>query len=187
MDNGKLFVISGCSGVGKSSVLKLVMKARQDLQFSVSVTTRAPRNNERDGVDYHFITREAFDGMVQRGELMEYDNHHSAGYGTERRQVLDKLSQGHVILDIDPAGAFQVRAERPDVTLIFITPPSLQELERRLRDRKDTTEEQIQIRMGRAPWEMEQSARYDYVVVNHQEQQCADEILKIIADKVNEE
>ena len=185
MKKGKLFVISGASGVGKSTVLKLVMEARKDLTFSVSATTRGPRPGEVDGVSYYFITRPEFEERVARGEFLEYDEHHAVLYGTLNSQVLEKQEQGHVILDIEPNGAFNVRAKRPDAILIFIMPPSREELERRLRSRGDTSEEQITIRMARADWEMEQSKKYDYVVVNDQVETCADKILKIIADKAD--
>ena len=185
MKKGKLFVISGASGVGKSTVLKQVMEARKDLTFSVSATTRGPRPGEVDGVSYYFITRPEFEERVAKGEFLEYDEHHAVLYGTLNSQVLEKQEQGHVILDIEPNGAFNVRAKRPDAILIFIMPPSREELERRLRSRGDTSEEQITIRMARADWEMEQSKKYDYVVVNDQVETCADKILKIIAEKAD--
>lgn len=183
MRKGKLFVISGASGVGKSTVLKRVMEQREDLTFSVSATTRLPRPGEVDGVSYYFITREEFEDRIGRGEFLEYDEHHAVLYGTLNSQILEKQEHSHVILDIEPNGAFNVRKARPDAILIFIMPPSREELERRLRSRGDTSEEQILIRMGRADWEMEQGAKYDYVVINDQVESCADQILKIIADK----
>ena len=183
MSKGKLFVISGASGVGKSTVLKRVMEQRKDLTFSVSATTRAPRPGEVDGLSYYFINRPEFEERVARGEFLEYDEHHAVLYGTLNSQILEKQEHSHVILDIEPNGAFNVRAKRPDATLIFIMPPSREELERRLRSRGDTSEEQITIRMARADWEMEQGAKYDYVVINDQVETCAEEILKIIAEK----
>ena len=183
MSKGKLFVISGASGVGKSTVLKRVMEQRKDLTFSVSATTRLPRPGEVDGVSYYFITREAFEQRIARGEFLEYDEHHAVLYGTLNSQILEKQEHGHVVLDIEPNGAFNVRKARPDAVLIFIMPPSREELERRLRSRGDTSEEQIVIRMGRADWEMEQGEKYDYVVINDQVESCADQILKIIADQ----
>ena len=183
MSKGKLFVISGASGVGKSTVLKRVMEERKDLTFSVSATTRLPRPGEVDGISYYFITRAEFEDRIARGEFLEYDEHHAVLYGTLNSQILEKQEHSHVILDIEPNGAFNVRAKRPDATLIFIMPPSREDLERRLRSRGDTSEEQITIRMARADWEMEQSAKYDHVVINDQVESCAEEILKIIADK----
>ena len=183
MSKGKLFVISGASGVGKSTVLKQVMEQRKDLTFSVSATTRQPRPGEVDGVSYYFISREEFEERIARGEFLEYDEHHAVFYGTLNSQILEKQEHSHVILDIEPNGAFNVRKARPDATLIFIMPPSREELERRLRGRGDTSEEQIVIRMARADWEMEQSTKYDHVVINDQVETCAEQILKIIADK----
>ena len=184
---GKLFVISGASGVGKSTVLKAVTAVRNDLLFSVSATTREPRKDEIDGVHYDFITREKFMAMVDEDAFAEYDIHHSACYGTPRKQMEEKLEKGHVILDIDPNGAFQVRERYPEVTMIFITPPSYEELEKRLRGRNDgMAEEKIVGRLDRAKWEMEQSERYDHVVVNDDVERCAKEILNIISNKEHE-
>ena len=184
MSKGKLFVISGASGVGKSTVLSKVMAVRDDLRFSVSATTREPRPGETEAVSYYFVTKERFEEMIRQDEFLEYDAHMDNYYGTPKRQLEEKLEKGSVILDIEPNGAFHVRASRPDAVLIFIAPPSLQELKRRLRSRGDTSEEQIKLRLDRVQWEMEQSKRYDYVVFNDRVEACADEILKIIAENV---
>ena len=185
MKNGKLFVISGASGVGKGTVLKAVMEKRKDLFFSVSATTRDPRPGEVDGVHYYFITKEQFESMIARGEFLEYDAHAKNYYGTPRGQAEEKQQRGHVLLDIEPKGAEQVKKSMPEATLIFIMPPSVEELERRLRGRGDTPEDQIAIRMERAVWEMEQESWYDYVVVNDSVERCAEEILNIIAEKAD--
>ena len=173
----KIFVFSGASGVGKSSVLKRVMEAREDLRFSVSATTRKPRPGEEDGVHYFFVSKERFEQMIEDREMLEYDAHHENLYGTPRNQL---LGEKHVVLDIEPNGAFQVKRNYPDAALIFVTPPSLEELERRLRGRGDTPEEQIQVRMARAKWEIAQSDHYDYVVLNDDLDRCVAEILDII-------
>ena len=180
MNKGKLVVISGASGVGKGTVLNRMMQMRPDLQFSVSATTRDMRPGEVDGVHYYFITKERFEDMIARGEFLEYDAHHANYYGTPRTQAEEKQEKGHVLLDIEPMGAKQVKAAKPDAVLVFIKPPSMEELERRLRGRGDTPEDQIAIRMERAKWEMEQAAWYDHVVVNDDVQRCAEEILNII-------
>ena len=182
MSKGKLIVISGASGVGKGTVLGIMMEKRKDLSFSVSATTRPPRPGEIDGVHYYFISREKFAEMIAQGAFLEYDAHAANYYGTPRAQAEEKRERGPVLLDIEPAGAKQVRARVPDAELIFIMPPSMEELERRLRGRGDTPEEQIQLRMDRAIWEMEQRIWYDHVVVNDDPERCADEILKIIAE-----
>ena len=182
MSKGKMFVISGASGVGKGTVLARVMAARKDLTFSVSATTRPPRPGEVDGVHYYFITKERFEEMIAAGEFLEYDAHAANYYGTPRGQAVEKMERGSVLLDIEPMGAKQVRESDPDALLIFIMPPSVEELERRLRGRGDTPEDQIRMRMERAVWEMDQRSWYDHVVVNDDAERCAEEILKIIAE-----
>lgn len=181
MGNGKLFIISGASGVGKSTVLRRVMEQRDDLLFSVSATTREPRPDEQEAVNYYFVSKAAFREMIDRGEFLEYDAHMNNFYGTPKGQLEEKLQRGHVILDIEPNGAFIVQKSRPDAVLIFIAPPSMEEVERRLRRRGDTAEDQIQLRLKRASWEMEQSKKYHYIVINDQVNSCAEEILNIIA------
>ncbi len=185
MREGKLFIISGASGVGKSTVLKLVMKARKDLYFSVSATTREPRPDETHGVQYFFVSRQQFKDMIQAGEFLEYDAHMSNLYGTPRHQIEEKVKEGPVILDIEPNGAFAVKEKWPDAALIFIAPPSMEELERRLRARGDTPEDQIQMRLKRAIWEMSQSPKYDIIVINDTAERCAEEILNFIEQKTD--
>ena len=181
MSKGKLVVISGASGVGKGTVLGIMMKKREDLKFSVSATTRAPRPSETDGVHYYFVTKEQFEEMIATGQMLEYSSHAANYYGTPRAQAEEKMQTGSVLLDIEPNGAGQVKKAAPDAVLVFIMPPSMEELERRLRGRGDTSEEQIAMRLERAVWEMEQRHWYDHVVVNDDAERCADEILKIIA------
>ena len=181
MGKGKLFVISGASGVGKSTVLAAVMAQREDLLFSVSATTRAPRPGEEEAVSYYFVSKETFLDMIEKEAFIEYDAHMDNYYGTPVDQLEEKLSRGNVILDIEPNGAFLVRKARPDAVLIFIAPPSLEILEQRLRGRGDTDEVQIKIRQDRVTWEMEQSKLYDYTVVNDRVEDCARNILNIIA------
>lgn len=182
MSKGKLFVISGASGVGKSTVLASVMEQRKDLSFSVSATTRDPRPGEKEGISYDYVSKETFLDMIEKDEFLEYDVHMDNYYGTPKAQLEEKLRRGHVLLDIEPNGAFIVRKARPDAVLIFIAPPSLEELEKRLRSRGDTPEDQIKLRLERAAWEMEQGKKYDYYVVNDQVETCAEKILKIIAN-----
>ena len=185
MSKGKLFVISGASGVGKSTVLKEVMAGRKDLRFSVSATTRAPREGEVEGESYYFVTKDRFREMIGENAFLEYDDHMDNYYGTPRAQLEEKLEKGNVILDVEPNGAFAVRAQRPDATLIFVAPPSMEELLSRLVGRGDTPAEQVQLRTQRAAWEMEQSKQYDYIVINDQVKACADKILTIIAEKAD--
>ena len=182
MSKGKLIVISGASGVGKGTVLGIMMEKREDLKFSVSATTRDPRPNEVDGVHYYFVTKARFEEMIAAGDMLEYSAHNANYYGTPRAQAEEKMQTGSVLLDIEPNGAGQVKKAAPDAVLVFIMPPSMEELERRLRGRGDTPEDQINLRLERAVWEMEQRHWYDHVVVNDDAQRCADEILKIIAE-----
>ena len=187
MSKGKLFVISGASGVGKSTVLSTLMAGREDLRFSVSATTRPPRPGEEEGVSYYFVTKETFQKMIEEDAFLEYDAHMDNCYGTPKAQLEEKLELGNVILDIEPNGAFAVRENRPDAVLIFVAPPSMEELEHRLRGRGDTSEEQMKLRLERALWEMEQSKKYDHVVINDQVDTCADHIKRIIAKACGEE
>ena len=184
---GKMFIFSGASGVGKSTVLNKVMAARDDLQFSVSATTRPPRPGEEHGVQYYFVTKDQFKEMITAGEFLEYDAHMGNLYGTPKFQVKEKRKNGHLVLDIEPNGALNVKAEWPEAHLIFIAPPNMEELERRLRGRGDTPEDQVQLRLKRATWEMTQMDKYDLIVINDQADACADKILKYIAEKVDGE
>lgn len=187
MSKGKLFIVSGASGVGKSTVLHKVMEARDDLLFSVSATTREPRPGEVDGVNYYFVSEDTFREMINANEFLEFDKHNDTYYGTPKKQLEEKLEKGSVILDIDPNGAFRVRSQRPDAALIFINPPSWEELFRRLTTRGDTSQEQIALRLDRAKWEMEQSSKYDLIVVNDRVDACSDQILHFIAKTVDKE
>ena len=176
----KLYVFSGASGVGKSTVLSQVMQKNPDLRFSVSATTRLPRPGEVEGQSYYFIDHDRFQQMIREDAFVEYDEHMGNFYGTPKFQLEEKLAKGSVLLDIEPVGALNVKAQCPDAVLIFIAPPSPEELERRLRGRGDTSEEQIRIRQDRVRWEMEQSKKYDYIVINDQVDACVEKILAII-------
>ncbi len=182
MSKGKLVVISGASGVGKGTVLGIMMNKRNNLKFSVSATTRPPRPSEINGMHYYFVTKERFEEMIAAGEMLEYSAHNANYYGTPRAQAEEKMKVGSVLLDIEPNGAKQVKEALPEAVLVFIMPPSMEELEKRLRGRGDTPEDQIAMRLERANWEMEQRHWYDHVVVNDSAERCAEEILKIIAD-----
>ena len=186
MSAGNLFVSSGASGVGKTTVLKRVLQARGDLQFSVSATSRKPRPGEQDGVNYYFISREKFQDMIAQEAFVEYDYHMENYYGTLKSEVLKKTKEGNMVLDVEPAGALAIRAIYPDATLIFIAPPSADVLEQRIRGRGDTDDAQIRVRLERAKWELSQSAKYDYVVVNDVLDDCVAEVLHIISNKLDE-
>ncbi len=181
MSKGQLYIISGPSGSGKSTVLREVFKRRDRLWFSVSATTREPRPGERDGVDYFFVTREEFDRMAASGELLEHAVYVKNCYGTPRKPVLDRMEQGiDVILDIDVQGAGQVKEKMPDAVTVFIAPPSVEELGRRLRGRSTESEEKIQERLRTAAAELERAKTYDYIVVNDRVERAAEELLAIM-------
>jgi len=185
MSKGHLFVISGSSGVGKSSVLKEVMARRSDLQFSVSATSRAPRPGEENGVQYYFVSREAFCQMIEEGAFVEHDYHMDNYYGTLKSEILNKTKTCNLVLDIEPVGALRVREIYPEATLIYIAPPSLEILEQRIRKRNDTSEEQIKVRRERAAWEHAQQDKYDYVVINDVLEDCVEQILHIISKELD--
>lgn len=183
--NSKLFVISGPSGAGKSTILKRVMEAMPQLQFSVSATSRPARPGETDGVQYFFVSEDAFRQMIEQGAFVEYDYHMYNYYGTLKSEILKKTALGHMILDVEPNGARTVKEIYPEAILIYIGAPSIEELQNRLRARKDTTEEQIAIRSERARWEDSQRDKYDYVVINDVLDAAVEKVLQIIRDCLN--
>ncbi|MBE6969615.1 MAG: guanylate kinase [Ruminococcaceae bacterium] len=178
---GKLLVLSGPSGCGKGTVLRALMDGREDMAFSVSATTRAPRPGEVDGREYYFVSRERFMEMVERGELLEHAEFVGNCYGTPKAPVLQQLEAGrHVLLDIEVQGAAQVKKAMPEAVLVFLAPPSLAELERRLRGRGTETEEKIQQRLKTAEYEMSLVGEYDYTVVNDVVTRAAAEVAAIL-------
>lgn len=180
-ERGTLIVLSGPSGVGKSTVIAELLSERKDIYFSVSFTTRQPRVGEADGVNYNFVSRETFEGMIQRDELLEYAEYVSNYYGTSLKIIQDKLDAGiDVLLDIEVQGAAKVRAKCPDAVLIFIIPPSFEELSRRLHRRATDPEEVIQGRLQKAREEYRQIPQYDYMVVNDKVSEAAAEITSIL-------
>ena len=167
MNQGKLIVISGPSGVGKGTVIKEVMQRCDRLRYSVSATTREMRPGEVDGVNYFFITRERFEQMIAEDALLEHAVYVGNYYGTPEAKVNEQLAQGYdVLLEIEVQGALQVKKRRPDAVLIFITAPSFEELARRLRGRGDTAEDKVLARLETARWECSLAKDYDYIVVN---------------------
>ena len=178
---GKLIVVSGPSGAGKSTVIARVMEQRSDLCFSVSATTRKPREGEVDGVNYFFVSETVFVRMIGDDELLEHAEYNREYYGTPRDYVEEKRRAGmHVLLDIEVQGARQVRERVPEAIKIFIIPPSLQVLEQRLRGRGTEDEEQIQRRLARARGEYREADFYDSVVINDHLETAANELNAII-------
>lgn len=188
MDKGKLFIISGPSGTGKGTICKKLLETDPNLRLSVSVTTRAPREGEVDGREYHFITEERYMELLEEGGLLEHASvYGKTMYGTPREPVMDWLEQGtDVILEIDVQGAFQVRENYPDCILIFILPPSMEELRSRILNRGSETEETMAARLGEAQREIDLSERYDYRVVNGELEQAVAEVRQIINDERTE-
>lgn len=168
MSQGKLFILSAPSGTGKSTILKKVMADLPGLAFSISHTTRQPRQGEQNGVEYHFVDRSTFLTMRDRGEFLEYADVHDNFYGTSRTAVTEQISRGvDVILDIDVQGAEIIKKrEELDAAYIFLMPPSLDELEKRLRSRGLDSDETIRLRLQNAAIEMKAMDHFEYVIVN---------------------
>ncbi len=181
MEKGKLFVISGPSGAGKSTVVFKAMEGRDDVCFSTSVTTRKPRPGEVDGREYFFVDLDRFKEMVENDELLEHAEYVANSYGTPRAYVEDKLSSGmNVILDIEVQGARQVNEKKPDSVKIFIIPPSIEELERRLKGRGTDTARAIEARLIRARQEYKEANFYDYIIINDDAERAAKELAAIM-------
>lgn len=181
MSRGKLFIISGPSGVGKSTVLRALFAQRSNLYFSVSATTRDPRPGEEDGVHYHFLKPETFHEWIEQGEFLEYAEFVGNAYGTPKRYVDEALDAGKdVILDIEVQGAEQVCAKRPETVTIFIAPPSWDELERRLTERGTDTAEKIRGRLQRAREEVLKANHYQYFVINDTVENAVKELAAIM-------
>ena len=175
----KLIVISGPSGVGKGTIVNELLK-KGDYALSVSCTTRAPRVGEREGVSYFFISKQKFLSMIDEGGFLEYDNHFENYYGTPKEFVEKQLQTKNVILEIEVNGAFKVKQSYPEAILIMIAPPSTGELKSRLVGRGTESAEDIEERLARLEYELSQSDKYDYTVINDDLQRAIGEIEKII-------
>ncbi len=178
---GILFVVSGPSGVGKGTILKRVMDTLDGLNFSVSVTTRSPRPGEVHGKHYFFISVSEFLRLRDSGELLEWAQVHGNFYGTPKDFVLSKLTRGEdVIMDIDVQGGKQIMEKFRDAVTIFVLPPSLSELKRRLENRGTDTKEQIELRLKNAIWELNFAKDYKYVIVNDELDKATEKLRAII-------
>ena len=183
-DRGRLFVISGPAGVGKSEIVKLLLKKHPDVSLSVSCTTRAPRPGEVDGVSYHFVTDDRFDELVAQDAFYEWAHVHQNRYGTLKSVVKDELDAGRdLILEIDVQGCLQAMAQDASVTGIFVCPPSRENLETRLRHRGTETEESIRVRLNNVARECATAYRYHYIII-HQDWSVEPNALEIAAEQV---
>ena len=181
---GMLFVISGPAGAGKSEIVKTVLKKHPDVKLSVSCTTRAPRPGEIDGVHYHFVTDERFDELVSQDAFYEWAHVHQNRYGTLKSVVKEMLDAGSdLILEIDVQGCLQVLAQDSEAVGIFVSPPSRENLEKRLRGRGTETEESIRVRLNNVAGEVSTAYKYDYVII-HQDWADVPNALEIAADEV---
>ncbi|MDD3279822.1 MAG: guanylate kinase [Lachnospiraceae bacterium] len=180
-NKGILVVVSGFSGAGKGTLMKELLSRYDNYALSISVTTRTPRPGEQEGVHYFYRTEEEFDQMVEQNAFIEYARYVKHSYGTPKTYVEQQLSAGKdVILEIELQGALQVKKSRPETLLLFVTPPSAQELRRRLVDRGSEEEDEINRRMARAVEESREMSSYDYIVVNDEVSSCVDDMHKII-------
>ena len=184
MSKGVLAVVSGFSGAGKGTVMKKLLESFDDYALSVSVTTRKPRPGEVDGKDYFFRTKEEVEEMIAQDQLLEYARYVDNYYGTPRSYVEEKLSEGkNVILEIEIQGAMKIKEKIPEAVLIFVTPPSVDELRRRLEGRGTETQEVIESRLSRAAEEAEGMEDYDYLLVNDDLEECVNELHRIISSE----
>ncbi len=183
---GNLFVVSGPSGVGKGTVCKKVVEMDEKVTISVSATTRAPREEDTDGVTYYFLTKEKFGEMIGNDEFYEWADVHGNFYGTPKKPVEENLAKGmDVILEIDVQGGMIIKEKNPETVMVFIAPPSMEVLEERLRGRHSETEEQIQKRLHNAVKELEYEEKYEHIIVNDDLSAAVEELHKIILNERN--
>jgi guanylate kinase len=181
INEGKLLVVSGPSGTGKSTVVKLLVEKLDRLCLSVSATTRPPRESEREGREYYFVDHTEFERRIACGEMLEYASYNGNYYGTPRDKVEEWLGQGFdVLLEIEVQGAKKIKDQRANAVLIFLIPPSMEEAEARLRGRRSESEETLQKRLAIARQELEQAQYYDYIVVNETVEQAVEDIRSIL-------
>lgn len=180
MSKGTLFIVSGPSGCGKGTVLAEILK-QDNVYYSVSATTRAPRPGEINGVNYHFLSKDEFEKLIENGGMLEYANYCGNYYGTPKKPVEDMLAEDkNVILEIEVQGALKVMEKCPEAVSVFILPPSLKELRRRLHKRGTETEEVIEKRIGEAAGEIRKAVNYDYVMINGELEIAVSDLLSII-------
>lgn len=179
--NANLVVLSAPSGGGKSTICRLLLERNPDFRVSISATTRAPRKTEKEGVHYYFLSDKDFFDKVEKGEFVEYAEVHGWYYGTLKSAVNELLEKGYTVLfDIDVIGALNIKKQYPDAMLVFIRPPSLEELKRRLRNRQTDDEAEIQHRLKRLPLEYARAELFDYDIVNDDLAATVDQIERLI-------
>jgi|MucameStandDraft_1065616.scaffolds.fasta_scaffold09476_4 guanylate kinase len=179
---GQLYVFTGPSGTGKGTILGQVLERDKNVFLSVSATTRAPRGEEQDGVHYYFLTHEAFEEKIKQGAFLEYAQYVGNYYGTLEAPVDQQLAQGRdVVLEIEVQGAMQIHNKRPDVVMVFVAPPSMDELERRLRGRGTESDEKVQGRLQTARQEMGFANRFDYIITNDRLENAVADLLAVLA------
>ena len=180
-NRGILTIVSGFAGSGKGTLMNRLMKDYDGYELSISATSRKPRPGEKEGINYFFKTREEFEEMIKNDELLEYAEYVGNYYGTPKSFVSSKLDEGRdVVLEIEIQGAMQIKKKYPDTLLVFVTPPGVEELERRLRGRGTESEEVIRKRMLRAAEESEGMKDYDYILINDDLDTCTKELHELI-------
>ena len=181
MDKGLLIVYAGASGVGKGTIMKQLLSSDDNFRLSVSATTRLPRPGETNGVEYHFVSKEDFEQMIENDGLFEYATYCDNYYGTPKKAVFDMIEKGiDVFLEIEIKGFLQIKEKYPECVTIFVLPPSLEELERRLVGRGTETRDVIDKRLAAAREELSYADRFDYTVINDDVEKAKNEILNII-------
>jgi guanylate kinase len=184
MNKGILVVVSGFSGAGKGTVMKRLMEKYDGYALSVSATTRKPRPGEEDGREYFFRTRDEFEKLIEEDALLEYAQYVENYYGTPRSYVEEQLQAGrNVILEIEIQGAMKIKEKIPEALLVFVTPPTVEELERRLTGRGTETAQVIADRLARAGEEAEGMGQYDYILVNDTVEECVDHLHQIMVSE----
>lgn len=180
-NRGHLFIISGPSGAGKSTILSRILGKRPQLRYSISYTTRSPRGDERDGIDYHFISEVAFREKIDAGELAEWAEVHGHFYGTSANYIEESLARGYdVLLDIDVEGAKRLSTKYPKAISVFLRPPSMEELKKRLAKRRTDSPAAVERRLYNAEAEMAQAHHYDHVIINDNMSETVSELEAII-------
>ncbi|MFP4456181.1 MAG: guanylate kinase [Clostridia bacterium] len=178
---GVLLVVCGPSGVGKGTINKKLLETQDNLINSISATTRKPRINEEEGKHYYFISEEEFEGMIKRGEFLEWAKVHGYYYGTPKMPVFKALGIGlNVLLEIDVQGALQIKENYSKSILIFLIPPNMEELERRLRYRGTEDDDEIARRLKTAEWELTMIDKFDYAIINDEVDRTYQEVLDIL-------